>query len=459
MDTIPDKSVSQASVATAAPWWTHTVFYEVYVDKFAGNFVNFTAKLDYLKRLGIDCVHLLPHYPSPMVDDGYDVSDYKSVRSELGTLADFSAFTNAAHGRGMKIMVDFVLNHTSTEHPWFKEASGSKDNPKRDFYLWSGNGQELTGAANPFAELKPDNWIRNAATNDFYFSTFYPAQADLNWDNPHVFDAMMEVMDFWVAQGADGFRLDAAAHLVKREGTDSKGLPETHALLKRIRAHLDLQPREIALLAEVSGTIENVKPYFGNGDECTLAYLFSLAVGSFLAIARGDRRIFERVAEASRGIPGNCAWATMLRHHDEMHFGSLSPDESDEVLNYFDPEAKYRFSGGASLRLATMFRSDKEKTLAAYRMLFDAPGSPIIYYGDEIGMENEPLTAGEKDTRKSVRGAFDWEKARVSLLDPDSLFNKLSAMIKNLKSGATRVASAAPVLAVSSSANAAPPSQ
>ncbi len=414
-----------------AMWWKHAVLYEVYVDKFAGTFANFAQKLDYLKRLGVDCIHLLPHYPSPMVDDGYDISDYKNVRSDLGTLDDFSLFVKGAHERDMKVMIDFVLNHTSTEHPWFREARGSTDNPKRNFYLWSKTGTELAGAANPFKDLKPNNWIISPETGEYYFSTFYPQQADLNWDNPEVFSAMMAAMDFWVHIGVDAFRLDAASHLVKREGTNSKGLPETHALLKKIRAYLDSRYQPIPLLAEVADPIPIAATYFGNGDECHLVYNFPMSGQLFLALARGDARVIEKTVQESGAIPGNCSWALFLRHHDEMNLGSLSPEDRKELLDHFDPDTKYRFGSGTSMRLATMLHGDEEKILEAYKLLFSIPGSPIIYYGDEISMENEPLPPGEKDTRKSVRGKFDWAKAEIAERDPESLFNGIANMVND----------------------------
>ena len=254
----------------AANWWQKTVIYSTYVDKFAGDFATMTGRLDYLSRLGVGCLHILPFYPSPLVDDGYDISNYCDVRKELGTLEDFTRFTEEAHRHGIRVMIDLVLNHTSTQHPWFIEASSSPNSPKRDFYLWSKAGNEYAGAANPFSVIKSSNWIVNPAGNNHYFSTFYPEQADLNWNNTEVFAAMMGVIDFWTAHGVDGFRLDAAAHLIKKEGTGCVSLPETHIVLKRIRAYLDAHHPGVALLGEAHGQdpIPVLKSYFGDGDEC-----------------------------------------------------------------------------------------------------------------------------------------------------------------------------------------------
>ncbi len=223
------------------PWWMSAKLYELYIDKFSpdGTIAGLTASLDYFGSLGVDTLHLLPHYPSGGIDDGYDVTDYRAVRPELGTLGDFSQLIKEAHAGGLRIMVDFVLNHTSNKHPWFLEASASRQSPKRDFYLWSETGKEFPESPNPFPDFKQNNWIRNEATGDYYFATFYPEQPDLNWDNPAVEEAMWEHMAFWAQMGVDGFRLDAAPHLIKREGTRCKGLPETHAVLKKLRARLE----------------------------------------------------------------------------------------------------------------------------------------------------------------------------------------------------------------------------
>jgi maltose alpha-D-glucosyltransferase/alpha-amylase len=425
----------KASNPHDSPWWKNCIFYSAYVDKFAGNFSGLTKKLEYLKRLGIDCIHLLPFYPSPMIDDGYDVSDYCGVRENLGTLEDFSRFMGAAHERGLRVMIDLVLNHASTKHPWFIEAKSSLHNARRDFFLWSKSGAEYAGASNPFSELKPSNWIYNPQTDDYYFSTYYPEQADLNWNNPQVFSQMMHIVDFWIRSGVDGFRLDAAARLVKRDGTSCIGLPETHALLKKIRAHLDMHHPGVILLGEAPGRdfTAALKTYFGAGDECHLVYFFPLVGKLFLALKRNDAGIIRTTVEESGGIPPNTQWVTLLRHHDELPLATIPETDRQELLDYFDPDKKYRFNLGISLRLATMFRGDKEKILDAFRLLFKVPGSPIIYYGDEIGMKNETLPRGVKDTRKSVRGIFDWKKAEVQMSDPGSLLNGVIRIVQARK--------------------------
>lgn len=404
----------------------------MYVDQFADNFPRMTEKLDYLHRLGVDCIHLLPFYPSPRIDDGYDVSDYRGIREDLGTLEDFSRFMASAHQKEIRVIIDLVLNHTSTEHPWFLEAKSSLDNSKRNFYLWSKDGKEYAEASNPFFELKPSNWIHNAVTGDYYFSTFYPEQADLNWNNPQVFSEMTRVIDFWTGLGVDGFRLDAAAHVIKKEGTRSVDLDETHAVLKKIRAYLNEHHPMVILLGEASGKdpVTTLKKYFGDGDECHLLYLFPLVGRLFLALERNEPSVIDEVVKESKSIPLNAQWVTLLRHHDEMPIASLSKEEQSELLDRFDPEEKYRFNLGVSLRLSTIFNGSKQKILDAFQLLFSVPGSPLIYYGDEIGMKNETLSPGEKDTRRSIRGKFNWDEADAQMADPNSLFNGIANLIK-----------------------------
>ncbi|MDO8659588.1 MAG: alpha-amylase family glycosyl hydrolase, partial [Candidatus Parcubacteria bacterium] len=331
-------------------WWKNVVIYEVYVDKFSDTFNGLNQKLDYLKFLGVNCIHLLPFYPSPMIDDGYDITDYTGIRKELGTIDDFKKFVKNAHDKGIKIIIDFVLNHTSTQHPWFIEARSSTENKKRDFYIWDKNGTGYAQLINIFFDLKDRDWIYNEPTGDYYFSTFYPDQADLNWNNPLVFSEMMRVLDFWVNIGVDSFRLDAVAHLIKKEGTNSESLPETHALVKKIRSYLDQNYNDIMLLAEVNDSVEKIKEYFSTGDECHLAYHFPLAAQMLLALKNNNLNLIKKIIKESSGIPENCAWAIFMRHHDEISLSTLNEKEREKVIAYFDPEKKYRFIKGISMR-------------------------------------------------------------------------------------------------------------
>ena len=414
-------------------WWKEAKIYELYIDKFAGTIQNLTAQLDYFTKLGINTLHILPHYPSPMVDDGYDVMDYLNVRPELGTLEDFDALVKEAHARGIRIMLDFVLNHVSEFHPWFIDARTHKDSMRRDYFLWSETGTELAESWNAFSDLKPKNWIRNDPTGDYYFATFYPQQPDLNWDNPAVFDGMMANMDFWADRGVDGFRLDAAGSLIKREGSISKGLPETHAVLKRIRAHLDEKyGGTIALLAEAHLSIEGMKMYFGNGDECHMIYHFPLMEEMFLSLLFDEPGRMSEMLEQSHDIPAHCAFATFLRNHDEISLSTLPLIRRTTLISLLDPHGEYLFNNGqaTALRLANIFADAPHKLREALALLYSLPGSPVMYYGDEIGMRNLPRDGGELDTRKYVRGAFDWEEARRQMQNPDSLFHFVASLIR-----------------------------
>jgi maltose alpha-D-glucosyltransferase / alpha-amylase len=412
-------------------WWKNANIYELYVDKFAGNFKNLTTRLDYFTRLGVNTLHILPHYPSPMHDGGYDVMDYLNVRPELGTLEDFDALIAAAHAKNIHIIVDFVLNHVSEQHPWFIEARSSKDNPRRDFFLWHENEGRFKESWNAFPGLKPSNWIRNEATEDYYYTTFYAQQPDLNWDNPEVFDSMMANMDFWADRGVDGFRLDAVLTLVKRDGVISKGLPETHAIIRKIRKHLDERyDGRIALLAESHMEVDKLKSFFGQGDECHLAYHFPLMESLFLALMFDERERVDEMLENSADIPENCAWAVFLRNHDEISLATLPIIRRTTLISLLDPKGEYLFNHGqaTAVRLANIFPDDA-KLREALRLLFSLPGAHVMYYGDEIGMKNLPREEGILDTRVFVRGPFDWEKAKKEQDNPLSLFTHVSELL------------------------------
>lgn len=412
-------------------WWKRAIIYEVYVDKFAKNFRGMAEKLPYLEKLGINCVWLLPHYPSPMIDGGYDVSDFMNIRKELGTLDDFNYFIQKAHRIGIRVIVDLVLNHVSTQHPWFIKASLSLNNPKRNYFLWSKTGKEFNQAYNPFSHMTEGNWIFNKATSDYYFATFFKEQADLNWDNPEVFAEITGIIDFWADLGVDGFRLDAAAHLVKRNGTDCRHLPETHLIIKKLRRHLDNKYSGIIFLAETGGRINEIIKYF-EGDECHMVFHFELMEKIYLAFKRKNFSIIQDVIKESLGIPDNCQWATFINSHDEITLMSLEKNERRELLDWLDPQKKYSFGDrrGVSMRLATAFNGDKKKILEIFKVLFGLPGAPVIYYGSEIGMRNLELSQSPRDTRLYVRGDFDWEEAERQIKNPDSFLNQLGEIIK-----------------------------
>ena len=411
-------------------WWKEAKIYELYIDKFADTIENLTLHIDYFTTLGVNTLHLLPHYPSPMIDDGYDVSDYRSVRTSLGTLDDFSELIDAAHSRGIRIVIDLVLNHTSREHPWFVEALADPHSPKRNYYLWSHTGTEFSQATNGLPDIKKNNWIPTDGA-DFYFATYYPEQPDLNWDNPAVFEEMLSIMEFWAALGVDGFRLDAVPHLIKRTGTTCKGLPETHAVIKRIRARLESKYPQVILIAEAAGPLSETKKYFGNGDECHMVYHFILMEEMWSAIYRGDRSKLMKLVEDSLDIPDNCQWAIFLRNHDEIALGTLDPEEHGALLNFLDAKRTYAFNNGTrtSMRIGSIFSGDRDKILNALSLLYTLPGAPIMYYGDEIGMNNLAPQEGFRDSRKYVRGSFDWKIAQQQINDPGSLLSAVSKLV------------------------------
>jgi len=417
------------------PWWKNSVIYELYVDKFADNFSGLTSKLDYFAKLGVGCLWILPHYPSPLVDGGYDISNFKDVRNDLGTLKDFRSFIEHAHKRGLRVVTDLVLNHTSSEHPWFQEARRSKNSPKRNYYLWSETGKEFASAENPFKNIKPANWIPNPETDDYYYATFYPQQPDLNWDNPEVFDEMASVMSFWMDMGVDGFRLDAVPRLVKREGTDCVGLPEVHTIIKRIRNYIDRKYKDKILLAETDQQPQEAAKYFGDGDECHIAFHFLLATKLWLSIKRNDPTIAEKVVEETPNIPKNCQWATFLGNHDAFALYMLNRKERLELGRWLDPKCKFSVRPGTktSMRLAEVFEGDRDNILRALAALFRLPGTPVIYYGDEIGMRNVKLKTKPRDTRDYVRGQFNWREAERQVNDPDSIFNRTAKLISRWK--------------------------
>lgn len=409
-------------------WWVNAVIYELYVDKFADNFSGLTSKLDYFTHLGVDTLWLLPHYPTPGVDDGYDISDYQAVRPDLGSLADFDRFISAAHARNLKVIIDLVLNHTSDQHDWFKQARSSRDNPKRDWYLWSGNRDRFPDAFVHFSNLKEKNWIWNDQTGDYYYATFYPQQPDLNWDNPEVVSAMLEVLEFWLNRGVDGFRLDAVSRLIKRDGTNCFALPETHQLLKMIRARIDAKYSDILLMAESGGWTEEAKTFFGAGDECQLVINFPLAVKILAGISSKDRSAIDDLYRQSADLPPNCRWGIFLTNHDSVDLFFLTNDnERQNLAGLIDPQGNFAQPEGRSFgaRLAEVCQGNVNDILWATGVQLSLPGVPIIYYGNEIGMRNLILPEKPADTRLYVRGNFDWAEADRQQPDLNSLFNRI----------------------------------
>src|SRR5215467_247719 len=330
-------------------WYKDAVFYEIYVRGFydsnadgIGDFRGLTEKLDYLKWLGVDCLWLLPMYPSPLRDGGYDISDYYSILPEYGTLDDFKNFLDAAHARSLRVITDLVLNHTSDEHPWFRESRSSVNSPKRDWYVWSETDMKYTGARIIFLDTERSNWAWDEQSGQFYWHRFFSHQPDLNYDNPAVQDAVLEVISFWLDMGVDGFRLDAIPYLYEREGTNCENLPETHAFIKRLRRFVDERYPGRFLLAEANQWPEDVVAYFGQGDECNMCYHFPIMPRIYMALRQEDRLPIVEILNRTPAIPETAQWGMFLRNHDELTLEMVTDEERDYMYTEYakDPRMK-----------------------------------------------------------------------------------------------------------------------
>ena len=412
--------------------------YELYIDKFALNIKGLIDKLSYFTDLGITHLWLLPYYPSPMVDEGYDVSDYFGIRNDLGTIQDFELLLKKADRIGLKIIVDWVINHTSIEHSWFKQASQSTNNPKRDYYLWSKNGTECKRGINAFPQLKKSNWITNPNTNDYYYATFYPQQADLNWDNPLVFEEMSKYLKFWINMGVAGFRADAVSHMIKRENTDCYNLPEVHVIMKQFRKYFDTNYPQTLLLAEASGKKEQIKEYFGSSDEFQLVFNFALTRQLYFNLINNSLEQMPLIVKNNLNIPKNCAWVNVLTNHDAVCMKELPKLKRSKVLNFIDPKNEYTFikNESTAVRLATAFKNNPELLMSIWQNYLDLPGIPVIYYGEEIEMQNLKLRHRPLDSRMYVRNNFNWTVAKANQVNPRGIFSliksKLHQRVKNV---------------------------
>jgi maltose alpha-D-glucosyltransferase/alpha-amylase len=393
-------------------WYKDAVFYELYVRAFAdgngdghGDFVGLLERLDYLQELGVDCIWLLPMYPSPLVDDGYDIADYYGIHPDYGTLDDFKRLLEAAHARGLRVITDLVLNHTSDQHPWFQESRRSLDNPKRDWYVWSKTDQRYRDARIIFLDVEESNWTLDPITNEYYWHRFYKEQPDLNYDNPAVQAEMLKVMDYWLSMGVDGFRADAVPYLFERDGTNCENLPETHAYLKRVRAHLDARFTNRILLAEANQWPQDVVEYFGDGsDEFHMGFHFPVMPRLYMAVAKADRTPVVDILRRTPPIPEACQWCTFLRNHDELTLEMVTEEERQWMWNFYAPEPRMRLNLGIRRRLAPLLDNDRRKIELMNSMLFTLPGAPIIYYGDEIGMGDNIWLPD----RNGVRTPMQW---------------------------------------------------
>ena len=412
-----------------AHWYKDAVIYQLHIKTFfdanddgIGDFRGLAAKLDYVQALGVNTIWLLPFYPSPNKDDGYDVADYHNVHEQYGTRQDFRNFVREAHRRGLRVITELVVNHTSDAHPWFQAARRAPaGSAKREYYVWSDSDQKYTGTRIIFTDTEKSNWTWDAEAKAYYWHRFFSHQPDLNFDNPHVLKAVIRTMRFWLDMGVDGFRLDAVPYLIEREGTSNENLPETHAVIKKIRAIIDAHYSDRLLLAEANMWPEDVREYFGDGDECHMAYHFPLMPRMYMAMAQEDRHPVVEIMQQTPEIPESNQWAIFLRNHDELTLEMVTSRERDYMYRMYAADPRARINLGIRRRLAPLLENDIDRIKLMNSLLFSMPGSPIIYYGDEIGM-GDNIYLGD---RNGVRTPMQWSPDRnagFSRADPQRLY-------------------------------------
>ena len=393
-------------------WYKEAIFYQIYVRAFRdsnsdghGDLVGLTQKLGYLQELGVDCIWLMPIYPSPLKDDGYDIADYYNIAKTFGTLEDFKALIEEAHRRQIRVIMDLVLNHTSDQHPWFQAARADRNSPYRDYYVWSDTDQKYKDARIIFIDTEPSNWTWDEQASQYYWHRFYASQPDLNYDNPKVQQEMLKVASFWLELGIDGFRADAVPYLFEREGTNCENLPETHTYLRQLRAFIDKSYPGRILLCEANQWPEEVRPYFGNGDEFHMGFHFPIMPRIYMALKKGRAEDMIEILRRTPPIPENCQWCIFLRNHDELTLEMVTEEERQWMWEQYAGEPRMRLNLGIRRRLAPLLDNDPRKIQLAHSLLFTLPGSPILYYGDEIGMGDNIWL----EDRNGVRTPMQWE--------------------------------------------------
>jgi maltose alpha-D-glucosyltransferase / alpha-amylase len=416
MQSVPGRRRSDVAFADDALWYKDAVIYQAHVRAFfdsngdgMGDFRGLTQKLDYLQDLGVTAIWLLPFYPSPWRDDGYDIADYSEIHPAYGSMADFKRFMREAHGRGLRVITELVINHTSDQHPWFQRARRAKPgSPARDFYVWTDDPSMYRETRIIFKDFESSNWSWDPVAGQYFWHRFYSHQPDLNFDNPAVHDALLRLMDLWFNMGVDGMRLDAIPYLYEREGTNCENLPETHGFLKKMRAHLDANHRNRMFLAEANQWPEETVPYFGDGDECHMAFHFPVMPRLFMSIQMEDRFPIIDILKQTPAIPENCQWATFLRNHDELTLEMVTDEERDYMYRMYASDPQARINLGIRRRLAPLLGNNRRKIELMNSLLFSLPGTPTLYYGDEIGM-GDNIYLGD---RNGVRTPMQWSADR-----------------------------------------------
>ncbi len=412
-------------------WYKDAVIYQLHVRAFydsngdgIGDFQGVAQKIDYLHDLGVNAMWLMPFFPSPLRDDGYDISDYTSVHPNYGSLDDFKLFLTRAHERGIRVIIELVLGHTSDQHPWFQESRSSRDNPRRDWYVWSDTDTKYSGVRIIFLDTEMSNWAWDTVSKSYYWHRFFSHQPDLNYDNPAVREEIWKVMKFWLEIGVDGFRLDAVPYLVEREGTSCENLPETHDILKELRHRLDEEFPGKVLLAEANQWPADLRPYFGEGDEFHMAFHFPLMPRMFMGLKLEDRKPITEILQKTPAIPEPCQWCLFLRNHDELTLEMVTDVERDYMYDVFARDKTMRLNLGIRRRLAPLLDNDRRRIELMNGMLMSLPGTPIIYYGDEIGMGDNVHLGDRNGVRTPMQWSGGWN-AGFSAADPESLYAPL----------------------------------
>ncbi len=407
----------QGAVQQGDPqWYKDAVIYELHIKAYAdangdgiGDFEGLTRHLDHVQSLGVNTIWLLPFYPSPLRDDGYDVADYEDVHPNYGTLDDFRAFVVEAHRRGLRVITELVMNHTSDQHPWFQAArKAPKDSPERQFYVWTDDPKLYSGTRIIFTDTEKSNWTYDEVAGQYFWHRFFSHQPDLNFDNPAVIDAVLKTMEFWLEMGVDGFRLDAIPYLIERDGTSNENLRETHDVIKQIRKRIDAKYPGRLLLAEANMWPEDVREYFGDDDECHMAYHFPLMPRMYMAIAQEDRHPVVEILAQTPEIPSQCQWAIFLRNHDELTLEMVTSKERDYLYSMYAADKRARINLGIRRRLAPLLENDRARIELMNSLLLSMPGTPVLYYGDEIGM-GDNIFLGDRD---GVRTPMQWTSDR-----------------------------------------------
>ncbi|WNG17323.1 maltose alpha-D-glucosyltransferase [Cystobacter fuscus] len=396
-------------------WFKKAVIYELHIRAFHdsngdghGDIPGLIEKLPYLQDLGVTCLWLLPHYPSPLRDDGYDIADFYAVHPDYGTLADFQRLIDEAHKRDIRIISELVVNHTSDQHAWFQEARRDPKSPKRDYYVWSDTDDKYKGARIIFLDTERSNWTWDPVAKQYFWHRFFSHQPDLNYDNPEVQEAMLDVMRFWLNMGVDGFRCDAVPYLFEREGTNCENLPETHAFLKKLRKTIDAEYPDKMLLAEANQWPADVRVYFGDGDEFHMGFHFPVMPRLFMAVRREDRTPIVEILQQTPDIPENCQWAIFLRNHDELTLEMVTDEDRDYMYREYATDPRMRINLGIRRRLAPLMDNGRRRIELMHSLLFTLPGTPVMYYGDEIGM-GDNIYLGD---RNGVRTPMQWTSDR-----------------------------------------------